>query len=106
MPKDLFVAAHRGRTKRGRTLIASLVLHAALLVMLVGVSLSAALDGPQLLKRVDRFIVTAQPPELPPPPAVRHEIPDKVATLPNPNLAPLTAPVGLQPEVEIPAVGV
>jgi periplasmic protein TonB len=101
MPKDLFAPARPGKTKHGWTLIGSLALHAALLIMFVGVSLSAALNGPPLLQRVDRFIVATTPPALPPPPAPRP-MPQKLAELPNPMLAPIVAPVGLQPEVDVP----
>jgi len=98
VPKELFAAARRASTRRGRTLIASLVMHAALFVMLVGASLSAALDGPQLLRRVDRFIMTAAPPEAPPPPAPPRALHEPLITAANPDLAPLSAPDVLTPE--------
>ena len=51
MPNDLFSSGGlppRRRTGRGWMLIGSLVLHCALLILLIGASLSAALDGPKL----------------------------------------------------------
>jgi protein TonB len=98
MPKDLFAPAHPGTTRRGWTLIGSLIVHSALIIMLVGVSLSAALDGPQLLRRVDRFIMTAAPPEVPPPPAPPRPPHEPPITAANPDLAPLFAPDVLTPE--------
>jgi protein TonB len=90
VPRSLFdqsvITPPRNR-KRSRTLVVSIALHAAVLVALVAVQL-AAIEGPDIARRIERVMIAAPPPPSPPPrtPTTRQA----VAPL-NPDAAPLAA---------------
>lgn len=104
MPADLFVAPaadRRTRSRQSSLVVASLIVHAALFVVLIVVSIllpevlptprSSALawdGGPQLVRLVDI--------PLPPPPPVRTPVVAPPA--PSSNAAPVVAPEGIAPE--------
>jgi protein TonB len=102
VPKDLFAATTSGvgRPKRRWTLIGSIAVHGALLAALIGISVASALDGPQVFRGLNRYVIAAAPPEPPAPPPSSPS--PKTTIVANPSLAPLTAPTGFQPEIDLP----
>ena len=71
MPRDLFksgVNPNGGYPQRRWTLALSLIVHGTLLAALVTLSLASALDGPQVVERLQGYFVASPPPEPPPPP--------------------------------------
>lgn len=102
MPKELFASARASRAhqgKRGWTLIGSIAVHGALLFALIAVSIGSALNGPQVVRGLTQYIITAAPPEPPPPPA--STAPAHSTPTVDRNLAPPSAPSGLQPETDV-----
>jgi protein TonB len=104
MPRDLFksgVNPNGGYPQRRWTLALSLIVHGTLLAALVTLSLASALDGPQVVERLQGYFVASPPPEPPPPPAAPTPAVPTSAPAVNPNLAPLSAPPSVTPEAAI-----
>ena len=78
-------------------MIGSIVIHGALLVALVGMSIASALDGPQVFRGLNRYIIAAAPPEPPPPPP--PGAPKRKGGGPQTGIAPRRGPRGRQPDI-------
>jgi protein TonB len=74
MPRDLFVDSLRSRSARSRsrwTLAGSLVTHLLILIAIVAMPLTAAIDNPAIATRFIEFVHPALPPTPPPEQPVR-----------------------------------
>ena len=92
MPRSLFdqsVITPPQNRKRNRTLAISIALHVIVLVGLVAAQL-AAIEGPDLARRIDAVMIPAPPPTPPPPPPTTPATPEVVSPL-NPDAAPSAA---------------
>jgi protein TonB len=107
MPVDLFDPASRptpAGSSRRLTVLTSIALHAAAIVVFLLAPLAGAISLPSIVTRIDDFVMAAampHPPALPQPPAPsRHDAPAA-----NPAAAPIHAPRSIEPEVDVPAPG-
>jgi protein TonB len=102
MPRDLFVQTLTSRPARPRsrwTLLGSLVTHLLVLIALVVLPLSAAIDHPAVPTKLIEFVTPSMPPTPPPP---RPERPRDIPPPVNPDAAPPTAGTTIAPEKDIP----
>jgi protein TonB len=102
MPRELFAQTLTSPPARPRsrwTLLGSLIGHLVLLIVLVALPLSAAIDPPVVPTKLIEF-VTPSPPPVPPPP--RPERPRELPPAVNPEAAPPTAGTTLAPERDLP----
>jgi protein TonB len=76
-----------GRRYRRGTIVASFVVHVAVLAVIVVVQLSAALDGLDVNRRLELFVLPATPP----PPQVEVAPPPQATAAINPEAAPVEA---------------
>jgi periplasmic protein TonB len=105
MPRDLFrfTDPNAASPQRRWTLVLSLIAHGALLLALVVLSVTSALDGAQVVRRLDGYFVASPPPEPPPvPPAPAPAKPDVASTTPalSPSVAPSMSPSNVTPEID------
>ena len=108
MPADLFDPASRpspARSSRRLTVMTSIALHLAAVVLLVFAPLVRSVSLPAVMAHIDDYVMAAALPE--PPPAPREPVPARPAAVEaNPAAAPIEAPRSIEPEVEVPVPGV
>lgn len=108
MPREIFVEVSNPSVKLGSqawyTVSLSILLHAALLVVLVVVPLVAADVLPSPPGVIEIFVGPPALPEAPPPPPapVQARTVSKPDAVVDPNIAPASAPDTIQPEFERP----
>jgi protein TonB len=98
MPGDLFThtVAPPPRSKSRWTLAGSLIVHVALIVVLVVVPIVSSVDGPDIVSRLEAFVV-----DMPVPPTPLAPTPPPTKTTPvasDPNVAPSVSPDRISPE--------
>lgn len=108
MPADLFDPASRpssAGSSRRVTVLTSVALHSAAVIIFVLAPLAGAISLPSVVTRIDDYMLAAA---LPNPPVPRPPAPARPTdTAPvNPAAAPTEAPRSIEPEVEMPAAGV
>jgi protein TonB len=108
MPADLFDPASRpspAGSSRRLTVMTSIVLHAAAVIVFVLAPLAGAVSLPAVMTRIDEYVLaSAIPvPPMPQPPAPARARTD--VAVPNPAAAPITAPTSIEPEIDAPATG-
>ena len=103
MPGDLFAhtLAKPRPTKSRWTIAGSLVAHLALIVALVVVPVVSTVDGPDIVSRLEAFVVAMPPPPTPPAPSRPAPPPDVKTPTTNPNMPPVAPPEGIRPETTI-----
>ena len=107
MPVDLFDPASRPTpacSSRRLTVLTSIALHAAAIVLFLLAPLAGAISLPSIVTRIDDFVMAAAmpaPPALPQPPAPARP----AAAVANPAAAPVHAPRTIEPEVDVPVPG-
>jgi protein TonB len=99
MPGDLFThaVAPPPRSKSRWMLAGSLLVHSALIVVLVVVPIVSSVDGPDIVSRLEAFVVDMPVPPTPPAPSPPRTKTTAVAS--DPNVAPAVSPDRLSPEV-------
>jgi periplasmic protein TonB len=105
MPRELFADSLTSQSAPVRsrwTLLGSLVTHLILLIAVVVMPLTAAVDTPVISTVIADFF---QPPALPTPPPVRPVRPREVPPPVNPDAAPPEAGTRIATEREVPAAG-
>lgn len=106
MPGELFaqtLTPSRARPRSRWTLLGSLVTHLLVLIALVVLPLSAAIDNPAVPTKLIEFVT----PSLPPTPPPRHpERPREVRPAVNPEAAPPAAATALAPEKDPPPTSI
>lgn len=106
MPAELFDPASRPApvgTARRLTVTTSILMHAAIVVLIVGIPLLGGVSLPRAMSRMDAFVA---PPAMPVPPPPQPPAARPAVTNANPDAAPIHAPDAVAPEVERPAPGV
>lgn len=107
MPVDLFDPASRptpAGSSRRLTVMTSIALHAAAIVVFILAPLAGTISLPSIVSRIDDFVIAAAippPPAMPQPPAPAR--PDDAIA--NPAAAPVHAPPSIEPEVDLPTPG-
>lgn len=105
MPREMFAGSIDPRARRPRsrlTLLGSLVTHLLVVIALVVLPLTAAVENPIVPRNVIEFIPAAPPPPAVPPPARPRDVTPPV----NPLAAPPTAGSSLADERDLPpAIG-
>ncbi|HYN09966.1 MAG TPA: TonB family protein [Vicinamibacterales bacterium] len=105
MPRELFVDSLTSRSARPRsrwTLIGSLVAHLLVLIAIVVMPLTAALDNPAIAPRFAEFIHPTLPPT---PPPVRPVRPQELPPPVNPDAAPPEPGTTIATEKAVPPAG-
>jgi protein TonB len=105
MPRELFVDSLTSRSAPARsrwTLLGSLVTHLIVLIAVVVMPLTAAVDTPVISTVIADFF---QPPMPPTPPPVRPAQPPEIPPPVNPDAAPPEPGTTIATEREVPAVG-
>ena len=102
MARELFaqtLTTPRARPRSRWTLLGSLVTHLLVLIALVVLPLSAAIDKPAVPTKLIEFVTPSLPPTPPPP---RPERPREIPPAVNPEAAPPAAATTVAPEKDFP----